>query len=271
MTKNILIALAVAALPVLAQDAPCGPKPCPMPGAPKCHRPCGPKADMHKNLLEKFDTNKDGQLDDQEKEAMKAACDARHAEMKQKMLEKLDANKDGQLDEQEKAAMKAEFEARHGDKGPRGCKPCGPKGDMHKAMLEKFDANKDGQLDEQEKAAMKAEFEARHGNKPACGPKGPRHHKGHGPKGDMHKVMLEKFDANKDGQLDDQEKAAMKAEFEAKHAEMKQKALEKFDANKDGQLDDQEKAAMKAEFEAKHGKPCGPKGPRGPKGGKCCH
>ncbi len=212
MTKSILIALAVAALPVLAQDAPCCPQ---KDAAPKCHRPC--KKGMPKHMLEKFDVNKDGQLDDQEKAAMKAEFEAKHAEMKQKMLEKFDVNKDGQLDDQEKAAMKAEFEAKHGDK------------------------------------------------KPGCGPRGPRHHKGHGPKGDMHKRMLEKFDANKDGQLDDQEKAAMKAEFEAKKAEMKQKFMEKFDTNKNGQIDEDEKAAIKADFEAN-----GPKGPRGPKGPKGC-
>ncbi len=120
MSKNIIIALAVAALPVFAQDAapqpPCAPKPC----AP--HH-CQGKNGMPKPLLEKFDANKDGQLDEQEKAAMKADFEARHAEMKQKMLEKFDANKDGQLDEQEKAAMKADFEARHGKpcgKGPRG-------------------------------------------------------------------------------------------------------------------------------------------------------
>ncbi len=234
MTKHILIALAFAALPALAQEAPA---PCDKPCAPKCHRPHGPRGDMHKHMLEKFDANKDGQLDEQEKAAMKAAREARHAEMKQKMLEKFDANKDGQLDEQEKAAMKAEFEAKRGEK-PCGDKPCcGPKGPR--------------------------------GPKPGCGPeghgpKGPRHHKGHGPRPDMHKHMMEKFDANKDGQLDEQEKAAMKADFEAKKAERKAKFMEKFDVNKNGQIDEEEKAAIKADFEAN-----GPKGPKGPHGCPC--
>ncbi len=227
--KNIIIAIAFASLPVFAQDAPQCPQQGDKPCAHKCHRPH--RGDMHKKMLEKFDANKDGQLDEQEKAAMKAEFEAHHAEMKQKMLEKFDANKDGQLDDQEKEAMKAEFEARRSEKpgcgkhkGPRpGC--CG-----------------------------KPE-----GGKPECGKKGPCPHGPHACKGDMHKKMLEKFDADKDGQLNDEEKAAMKAEFEARHAEMKQKMLEKFDANKDGQLDDQEKAAMKAEFEALHGK----KGPRG--------
>ncbi len=206
--KNVLVALALAALPVLAQDAPAQPQqPC---GAPKCCKRAhgADKGDMHKRVMEKFDANKDGQLDEQEKAAMKADFEARRAEMQKKSLEKFDANKDGQLDEQEKEAMKAEFKGRRDGKGH------GPR--AHK---------------------------------------GPRHHKGHGAdKGDMHKHMMEKFDANKDGQLDEQEKAAMKADFEARHAEMQKKCLEKFDANKDGQLDEQEKEAMKAEFKARRGK-----------------
>ncbi len=84
--KNVLIAMAFAALPVLAQEAPVQPQhPC---GAPRCHR--------------------------------------HHAGMHKKMMEKFDANKDGQLDEQEKAAMKAEFEARHGKKCHRGHGPQAP-------------------------------------------------------------------------------------------------------------------------------------------------
>ncbi len=248
--KNILIALAVAALPALAQDAPA---PCQKEcGAPKCHRPCGPKPGMHKHMMEKFDANKDGQLDEQEKEAMKAEFEAKKAERKAKFMEKFDVNKDGQIDDQEKEAIKAEFEARQGKpgcKGPRGHHP--------------------------------------HGPKPGC--KGPRGHRPHGPNPGMHKHMMEKFDANKDGQLDEQEKEAMKAEFEAKKAERKAKFMEKFDVNKDGQIDDQEKEAIKADFEAKKAefeakrgdkkpgcgkkdprgeKCCGPKGPKGPRGHK---
>lgn len=57
-----------------------------------------------------------------------------------------------------------------------------------------------------------------------------------------------------------------KAEFEAKmkekKAEFEAKMLEKYDTNKDGQLDDQEKEAAKAEFQKNfQGRP-GMKGPR---------
>ncbi len=123
MKKSLMIALALVALPVLAQEAPQKP----------CDKPCGPKPcmrhhhhghkHMHKGMMEKFDANKDGQLDEQEKAAMKADFEAKHAEMKAKFMEKFDVNKNGQIDEDEKAAIKADFEA-NAPKGPHGCCPC---------------------------------------------------------------------------------------------------------------------------------------------------
>ena len=60
----------------------------------------------------------------------------------------------------------------------------------------------------------------------------------------------------------------MKARFEARKAEMKARFMEKFDADKDGQLSDAEKEAAKAEFKNK----CGKHGPRchGHHGPRCC-
>jgi len=59
--------------------------------------------------------------------------------------------------------------------------------------------------------------------------------------------ILQKYDANKDGKLDASEKAAMKADFQAKREQRKAEMLAKFDTNKDGKLDATEKAAMKDE------------------------
>ena len=67
-------------------------------------------------------------------------------------------------------------------------------------------------------------------------------------------------------QLTEEQKAEMKAKFEAKKAERKAKFMEKFDTDKDGQISDAEKEAIKAEF-AKRGPKCGKKGPRRP---GCC-
>lgn len=57
--------------------------------------------------------------------------------------------------------------------------------------------------------------------------------------------LLEKYDTNKDGVLDANEKAAMKADFQAKRQAKKAEMLARFDTNKDGKLDAQERAAMK--------------------------
>jgi EF-hand domain pair len=57
--------------------------------------------------------------------------------------------------------------------------------------------------------------------------------------------MIEKFDLNHDGKLDDAERAQMKAAFQAKRAERKTEMLARFDLNKDGTLDDRERQAMR--------------------------
>jgi len=64
------------------------------------------------------------------------------------------------------------------------------------------------------------------------------------------KETLAKYDANKDGVLDDAEKAAMKADVAAKAKTTREANLSKYDLNKDGKLDEAEKAAMKADQDA---------------------
>jgi hypothetical protein len=62
--------------------------------------------------------------------------------------------------------------------------------------------------------------------------------------------LLEKFDADHDGKLDESERAAAKAalkEHRGEHrGELKARLLEKFDADHDGKLDESERAAAKA-------------------------
>jgi len=57
----------------------------------------------------------------------------------------------------------------------------------------------------------------------------------------------EKYDADKDGKLNDQEKAAAKAGAKAKAKETREANLEKYDRNKDGKLDAEEKAQKQAD------------------------
>ncbi len=156
--------------------------------------------------------------------------------MHKEMSEKFDANKDGELDETEKAAAKAEREKRKEASDQE--KGEGPGKKRHDEMLKMFDANNDGKLDEAEKAAAKAELEKRKEGSES-------HEKGEG-KGPgnkkMNDKMLKKFDANKDGELNETEKAAAKKFREEKKAER----LENYDKDRDGELNEAErKAAMK--------------------------
>lgn len=82
--------------------------------------------------------------------------------MQQMILQKFDANKNGTLDPEEKAAaMKAMQERKAGAPGTKG-DPAKGDGPMQAMLLQKFDANKNGTLDPEEKAAaMKAMQERR--------------------------------------------------------------------------------------------------------------
>ena len=188
-------------------------------------------------------------------------------QMRQRMLEKYDANKDGKLDDAEKKAMK-EARAKHRKKGhehhahpgkDRDCKKSPSakhRKEWHKRMLKKYDANKDGKLDDAEKKAMKKAMKkarAKHSkkakDKPKTCPSGKAPKRAHG--GDWHKRMLKKYDANKDGKLDEAEKKAAHKALAERREQWKKKALEKYDANKDGKLDEAERKVMRKAREAR--------------------
>jgi hypothetical protein len=65
--------------------------------------------------------------------------------------------------------------------------------------------------------------------------------KGGGDEGAWKQKQLEKYDLNKDGKLDEGERAQMREAMKAK----RQARIAKFDLNKDGKLDAGERAAMK--------------------------
>ena len=138
MTKLISVmaglALAGGTAWALAQDAPGNEE-----GGRRGRRG-GPSAAW---LLERFDTNKDGQLDKQELEAADRAREERAQAMKARVLEQFDANKNGVLDPEEKDAAKAEFQQRREE------------------FVKRFDTNGDGQLDDNERAAARKEFRGR--------------------------------------------------------------------------------------------------------------
>ena len=196
LKKNTLIVALIAALPLSAQEQlPQAPQPQParhwgargeMP-APRKDR-----ADMHKRMMEQFDTDKDGQLSEAEKKAMKAEFAKRRAEKgarpsrpegkehpgnrrrphseRPEMIKKFDADKDGQLSPEEHAALRAE-----GEKAREHSREKVEK--FHKEFMEKFDTDKDGKLSDAEKEAARATRVERR-QRPAHGNRRPRKHHG---------------------------------------------------------------------------------------------
>ena len=100
------------------------------------------------SIIKKYDVNGDGQLDENEKTAMKKDLEAAKAKLKAKVpakiLEQYDLNKDGVLDENEKTVMKQDAE-RHRLETEAA----------QMVIIKKHDLNGDGKLDDAEKAAMR--------------------------------------------------------------------------------------------------------------------
>jgi hypothetical protein len=108
-------------------------------------RPQGPEGRVHPGnrrrphserpeMLDRFDDNKDGQLDEQEhknlKDAVKKHREGRQEKSRERredfrkgFMEKHDTDKDGKLADEEKEAAKKQRGERRGRKGKRGGRP----------------------------------------------------------------------------------------------------------------------------------------------------
>lgn len=155
-TKSTWIALALAAITgaTAQNEKPEGRRPGQGPG------PGG--REIPPAVLEQFDADKDGKLDEDERKAAREAMQAKREEARKKMLEEFDANDDGKLDENERKAMHAAMKAKR------------------EALIEKYDSDGDGKLSREEiKAARDA------GEEVPMHPMGPPGRKG--PKGEGRK------------------------------------------------------------------------------------
>lgn len=123
------------------------------------------------------------------------------------LLDQYDANKDGQLDQTELAQLRKDVEAGKlpGPAGLRGQR--GP-GQLPKDLIEKYDLNKDGKLDESERAALRADVEAGKIQPPGPGLRGQGRGGPDALGAPSAKDVLQKFDTDKDGKLDEAELTA---------------------------------------------------------------
>lgn len=74
--------------------------------------------------------------------------------------------------------------------------------------------------------------------------------------------IVRKYDLDKDGLLNEDEKAVWKADVQRGRQEALARRLEKYDSNRDGKLDKAEKAAAAADTSRKPGKADGKQAPQ---------
>lgn len=149
--------------PVIGPVASAGPNP----GAPNAmmrrQENGGPQAGQGapggfnpEEMLKRFDKNGDGQLDDEERNAMRESLGGQRGAggpggfNREEMMKRFDKNGDGQLDEEERNAMRESFGGQRGAGGPGGFN--------REEMMKRFDKNGDGELDEEERNAMRESF-----------------------------------------------------------------------------------------------------------------
>ena len=120
-------------------------------------------------MMKKFDTNKNGTLDPEEKEKLKEEMQNRRGgrnrkewtpEQRAEMLKKFDKDGDGTLSDTEKATLRADMQNRRGDTGRKQWTP-----ELRAEMLKKFDKDGDGELNEDERKAARESMRASRGDR----------------------------------------------------------------------------------------------------------
>ena len=148
-----------------------------------------------------------------------------------------------------------------------------PIGMLLAGLLDKYDVNKDGQLDQTELAALKQDIaDGKIGPPPMAG--GPRHPGGPPP---LSKEILDKYDVNHDGKLDESERAALQKDIQDGKVQLPppgpgmrgpggppptaKEIIAKYDTDQDGKLNETELAAFLKDMHAHRPPPPGPGAP----------
>jgi Ca2+-binding EF-hand superfamily protein len=206
----------------------------------KPQRPVSPE--LRQKLLEQFDADKDGKLNEEERAKARAEFEKRRGNGKdrpaqpnaeaakkrfQGIIAKFDKDGDGRLNEEERAAAQ---KARQGVGGPN---PEAAK-KRFQGIIAKFDKDGDGRLNEEERAAAQKAMGGQFANRRA--------------------EIVKKFDKDGDGKLNAEEQAAARKALGGQAGAGRPnidraEVLKKFDKDDNGTLDDAEKAAVKKHFE----------------------
>ena len=154
-------------------------------------------------VLRRFDKDGDGKLNEEEKKAAREAFMAGRGPGRPRMegaIQRFDKDGDGKLNEAEQAAARQAFSRMQGGPG-------------REEFMKRFDKNGDGRLDAEEQAAARQAAERLRG-----GPGGeaggllPAEGQGKEAKVDK-KSLLEQFDKDGDGKLNDDERAAARSKL----------------------------------------------------------
>lgn len=165
-------------------------------------------------IMNKYDTNDNGILDENERTQLKAdwktyreAMEARREANRAEFIEKWDTDNDGKLSEAEKQEARRQIEAAQQAR-------------REQEMLRRFDKDGDGKLSDAERQVMENRLEQ------------------------QRKKRLSRFDFDRDGKLEGNEKWALEH-----RQEIRRWIMRLYDADMDARLNDAERAQLKADLE----------------------
>jgi Ca2+-binding EF-hand superfamily protein len=173
-----------------------------------------PHAKPSARILEKYDTNRNGVLDPEEREALRKDIIARLNSLRGNGLGRQGSNQGGAFLEQQAKETRAKVRAAQLEL-------------LMPKVLEKYDLNHNGVLDPDEIAKMRQDRQAWLQR--------------------INARILQKYDVNRNGVLDPEEREAIRADAAAN----RQATLAKYDTNHDGMLDAAERAAAIADLKQK--------------------
>lgn len=177
------------------------------------------------------------------------------------IIEKYDTDGDGKLDDSERNAARAEFQKRSGGEPSSQSRPPGDRsrgGAMSREdMMKKYDKNGDGQIDGKERAALREKLMKSRGN-PAEG-------RGRGRNNVDRAALIKEFDKDGDGKLDDNERqaamTAMRGRYKVQGAPSRSagskgrsefnrdEMIKRHDKDGDGKLDEKERSALRKDIQ----------------------